>query len=414
MKKKYCVIVDAYGSTAYLPAEFIKRGFECIHVASPGEKGEYYLKSFRPQDFAVIVEEQHDIDKIVAQLERYPIVCVVPGTDAAVLLADTLASRLGLKQNDLELSPARRYKDVMAERLAAVHLPHIPHIKSSDSAEIIAWANQGGHWPLVIKPIDGAATEGLSLCQAPSDVQAALDYLLSQTSFLGHQFHVALAQPFLVGSEYIVNTVSRDGRHYVCDIWESQKEHDNGHIIYTTTALLPSTGAVQELLSDYILKVVPALGVNIGPVHSEVMLTSQGPVLIESNCRIMGLGIPPALQEEALEYIQTTLTAESYVDPKNFAQHTKAPYVLKKHLVCVLHQVPFEQAFVHESAIAQIKALESFKMHKFSHTGTVMKTIDLLTSPGWVLLIHDDPTVIEADIKCIRDIERNHLFSPKP
>ncbi|HLF66481.1 MAG TPA: phosphoribosylglycinamide synthetase, partial [Gammaproteobacteria bacterium] len=148
MDQKYCVIVDAYGSTSYLPAEFIKRGYACIHVASPGGKGEYYLKSFRPEDFALIIEEQHDMDKIVAELMPYPIACVVAGTDAAVLLADTLAARLGLKQNDLTLSQARRYKDKMAERLAEVGLPHIPHIKSSDSDEIIAWANQGDHWPI--------------------------------------------------------------------------------------------------------------------------------------------------------------------------------------------------------------------------------------------------------------------------
>lgn len=410
MDKKYCVIVDAYGSSSYLPGEFIQRGFACIHVASPGEKSDYYIKSFHPEDFALIIPQNTPIAEMTVQLKNFPIVCVVAGTDAAVLPADELATALGLTQNISELSPARRYKHLMAERLAHVHLPHITHIKSLDPDEIINWANKGHHWPIIIKPVDAAATEGLSICNHPDEVKIALAYLLNFKSFLGHHFETAIAQPFITGTEYIVNTVSCLGEHYVSDIWVSHKFHTEHDIIYDYMELLPANGIIQQTLSDYTIKVVDALGIRTGPGHSEVMLTTKGPVLIETNCRIMGLGIPPAIQSEALSHTQLSLTADAFVDHDAFKRHTSEAYRLNKHLVCVLHQVMLENAVVNESALELIEQLTSFRLRKLSHLGKVHKTKDLLTSPGWVVLMHEDENVIHADIQRLREIEREHLF----
>ncbi len=409
MEQQYCVIVDAYSTSRYLAEEFIKRGYQCIHVSSPGEKTAFYANSFKPEDFALIIDEKDDLEKIIAQLQPLPIKRVVSGSDPGVAIADEIAHALGLNQNALATSPCRRDKHLMARRLAEHNLVHIADLKSTDAQEITDWANEYHAWPIIIKPIDGAGTEGLSLCNNFEEVCTALDYLLQHRSFLGHRYHQAIAQPFLQGQEYIVNTVSCEGQIYISDIWQANKFHGE-KITYDTMILLPSTGEIQNKLKEYMLKVVDVLGFKLGPAHSEVMLTANGPVLIETNGRIMGLGIPNELQKLALNHTQVSLTAEAMVDPKSFAAHTRAPYQLKKNVVCVSHRVLYDNCVVNEAALASIKQLESVSMQKLLVSGAVPKTIDLLTSPGWVLLMHEDMRVIEEDILKIRNIEENHLF----
>lgn len=411
MNKKYCVIVDAYSTSRYLAAEFISRGYECIHVSSPGEKADFYKNTYQPQDFVIDIQEKDDINKIIEQLASFPIACVVAGSDPGVIVADEIAYCLGLKQNDLATSMQRRDKHLMAKCLAAHNLAHIQDLKSNDPEEIVAWAYLHDAWPVVIKPINGAATEGLSICHNIDEVTVALDALLNQTSFLGHCYGEVMAQPFLQGEEYIVNTVSCDGHHYVSDIWQAHKVHSK-NIIYDKLVLLPAKGAIQEILSTYIINVINALGFQQGPAHSEVLLTKNGPILIEVNGRIMGLGIPNALQKPVLGNTQISLTAEAFVDREIFMQHAASPYKLHKNMVCVSHQVKRTDCIVNEAAWPMIKQLPSFSMNKFSDNGVLPKTIDLLTSPGWILLIHEDMAVIENDIRAIREIEEQHLFVP--
>lgn len=414
MEKNYCVIIDAFSSSAFLAPEFIKRGYGCIHVTSPGEKGSYYKKSFHPEDFDLIIDPEMDLESIIARLSELPVVCIVAGSDMAGVIADTIASRMNLAHNVLELSTARRYKDHMADRLAQMNLPHIAHLKSNISAKIIEWADTNNLWPIIIKPADGAASEGLVVCQKANQVDNALENLLGKQSFLGHHYNTALAQPFLQGTEYIVNTVSCDGHHHVTDIWQYKKVKVNDKIIYDNMTLLPSDGAIQKSLIDYMMKVNDAVGIRVGPVHAEVMFTAKGPILIEVNCRVMGFGIPDRLMHEALEPTQVSLTPDAYVNPKLFFEYASKPYTLKKHMVCVQHQVLEDNAYVNESALPLINELPSFRMHKFSASGALPRTIDLLTAPGWVLLIHEDPAVITADIQRIREIEAKHLFINRP
>lgn len=421
MPKKYVVIVDGVGTTSFLAPEFHKRGYTCIHVASPGEKAAYLRKSYRPGDFEIEINDEKDIAAIIQNLKarKLDIHGVIPGVESGVIPADEIAAALGLKQNDPSTSDVRRYKDKMANRLKDRGLAHISHLKSSDADAIVAWANENNHWPIVIKPTNGAGTEGLSICSKAEDVTGALTSINGKPSFLGHTYGDGeiLAQPYIVGEEYCVNTVSVElasGEvvHRVTDIWTSVKMKLGDNIIYDHLELIASRGEAQDVLVSYMQDVLNAMEIKKGPTHAELILTAKGPVLIEVNMRIMGLGIPNIEQEKALVHSQISATADVYSDVNKFLENTQHPYQLKKHLVCVLHQVTQDNCVVNESATASVKALPHFAMHKFAATGPIAKTMDLINSPGWVLLIGDSREEVFASIGRLRQIETAQLFLP--
>lgn len=55
---------------------------------------------------------------------------------------------------------------------------------------------------------------------------------------------------------------------------------------------VPHEGEVQDRLIEYTRMVLTSLGIKVGPSHFEVMMTTRGPVLIETGARMQGGSLP--------------------------------------------------------------------------------------------------------------------------
>ena len=121
-----------------------------------------------------------------------------------------------------------------------------------------------------------------------------------------------LLQEYLVGEEWIVDTMSRDGEHVVVAIWRYDKGEANGApFCYYGAEPVGCTDERARGVAAYALAVLDALEWRWGPVHMEVMWVSKptaggeerGPVLIEANvssllllaCWAPTLTLPPTL-----------------------------------------------------------------------------------------------------------------------
>src|SRR6476620_2282584 len=83
-------------------------------------------------------------------------------------------------------------------------------------------------------------------------------------SGLGNINTGVLVQEFLSGTEYVVDTVSRDGVHKVCAVWEYDKRPINGaNFVYFGMKLIPSTSPLAQQLIAYDLQVLDALGIKV-------------------------------------------------------------------------------------------------------------------------------------------------------
>merc|ERR1719161_3394948 len=107
-------------------------------------------------------------------------------------------------------------------------------------------------------------------------------------------------QEFLAGDEFIVDTVSKDGRHVCVAIWSQGKRRNlpwnPTGIITTENRLLQPAGELQQALVDYVFKVLDAFDYKHGPYQIQVTAPSRGPILIEVNCRMHGVQGPLAME----------------------------------------------------------------------------------------------------------------------
>ena len=92
----FVAIVDAYSTGQYLAPRFKERGFRCIHIKSEPSIPKILSNSFHPEDFEVHFTAPNNPVDLLEQLNQYPLLCVIPGTETGVLLADFLSEHLNL------------------------------------------------------------------------------------------------------------------------------------------------------------------------------------------------------------------------------------------------------------------------------------------------------------------------------
>jgi biotin carboxylase len=405
-------IVDPYASGAYLAPEFAARGIRSVMLQSSAEIPDVYAPSLRRGDFEAMLVHEGDLAETAARLRELAPCAVIAGCETGVALSDRLSEALGLRTNGSRLCAARRNKYLMIEAIRAHGLEAAQQMVTHDIDAALSWTRDTCPFPVIVKPLCSAGTDGVSLCRSAEDVRVAFGAIFGKKNKLNLVNTEVLVQEYLVGDEYVVDTVSRDGIHHVTDIWRYEKHPTNGaSFIYHAVELLPSDGSPAAELMAYTCKALDALGIANGPAHSELILTRDGPALVEMGARIHG-GNTALICRTCVGYGQIDLTADVYLEGSAFAAVKGSLYPTHQHAKAVFFISQHEGVLVDAPRLAEIEALASCRgVAVKPQPGTrVQKTVDLFSSPGWATLIHEEQAVILADERRIREIEREGMF----
>ncbi len=112
--------------------------------------------------------------------------------------------------------------------------------------------------------------------------------------------------------------VSAGGNHLVSEIWSDTRQKVAHGIAYSCEQLLLLEGTVQTILSNYVLTVLDALGIDEEAAHHEVIITTDGTKLIEVGCRTQG-SIDPNIIEAAIGYSHVSLSIDAVCAPERFS-----------------------------------------------------------------------------------------------
>ncbi|SHL36154.1 ATP-grasp domain-containing protein [Streptomyces yunnanensis] len=402
------VLVDSYTSGKYLPPEFSALGADLVHVQSTSE----FMSSMPTPDLspyrAALVHE--DIDKTLAQLEEYAPLCVMAGQEPGVLLADRLAERLGLPTNGTAQSEARRDKYRMGEALRAAGLHCADQFKSGDPAALVAWAEHRGEYPVVVKPLNSAASDGVYICRDAEEVRATALRIREARTIYGDTNTEVLVQSYLQGPEYVVDMVSYAGQRYVCGVWEYHKRLlPGGRNIYDREHLLGADeGPAPELIA-YVEQALDALGVRFGPTHAEVIVTPHGPALVEVGTRIAG-NMHPGFHDRCTGGNQATLTALAYLAPGQFiGTYAGRRYAKRREAVCCTTSTTLSGVVdaIDQNAVDELAVLptvDRFDM-KIAPGGVIRPTVDLYSSTLRIFMSGASMADIDRDHQQIEQIK---------
>ncbi|MBY8846089.1 ATP-grasp domain-containing protein [Streptomyces sp. SP2-10] len=402
---KHVVIVDLYASAVGLAEHFRQAGVAVVRVQSTKEvpralqssqKLDRLADDFVHEDFAVTVE----------RLAAYDPVAVVAGGETGVELADALSESLELPSNGVQLSEARRNKYLMVETIKRAGVPGARQITATDEDQLAEWhQNIGGR--VVLKPARSAAGDHVFFCDTLDEARAAYRKIDGTVNALSERNVGVVAQEYLCGTEYIVNTVSRDGHHRVCEIWKTSRLAVNGLSDLGDGAyLIARRGEAQDQLAAYAKSVLDALGIRHGPAHLEVKLTNDGPRLVEVGARVAGGDIPSYAQLSIGES-QLDWTVRAYLDPEGFHKGADEDYQRTRYVANLALISPVEGVLRRYRDLDAIRRLESFyDMQVYVQPGDrISCTIDDITYPAAMLLVHHTEEVVLRDANTVRFLD---------
>ena len=274
-------VAAPFGTGAHYAAAFRGHGLETIAITLPDpELPPAYRGRLDPAPYRHVITHT-SLETTVGRLDGEGIIGVVAGTEIGVPLADHLNHALGLPGNHPATTAARRSKTVMAHTLARAGVAAPRTFETANPDEAIAWAQHHNLTETVVKPVDSAGSDGLHFCAGPGDVRTAWQALHHTRHAMGGTNDRLVVQELLRGRQFIVNTVStrrNDGTtlHTVTETWTDQRA--TSQRLYDRQDLACADAAATLELAAYASRVLDALGVTIGPAHSEIMWTpDRGP-----------------------------------------------------------------------------------------------------------------------------------------
>ncbi|MFJ7269918.1 ATP-grasp domain-containing protein [Streptomyces sp. NPDC099050] len=410
------VLVDAYTSGNHLPPAFARLGVDVVHVQSTPE----LMTSMRLPDLTAYraVVPHGTPAETAARLAEFEPICVIAGQEPGVELADELSELLGLPGNGTALSRARRDKYEMIETLRRAGVRCADQLKSDSAEEIVAWAERRGAYPVVVKPLSSAATEGVAVCPGPVEVRKAAEAVLGTVNIFGERNDEVLVQSFLDGEEYMVDFVSYGGQRHACGIWQYRKRLDGTHRLYDRDSVTePDAEPAPEIIA-YMHEVLDALGIQYGPTHAEVIVTPQGPALVEIGARLSG-GVLPDFNDLCLGGNQADMTALAYARPQEFLdRHAGRTYRKLTEASQIFTATTLEGVVdsLDREVIAEIEALDSVHLvvPKLAPGSRIRPTVDLYTATLVVWTRHDSVEVLERDYARIQELaERVYRLQPE-
>ncbi|WP_207187880.1 ATP-grasp domain-containing protein [Streptomyces sp. HSG2] len=219
---------------------------------------------------AMLLHQEVPFQRVVTVRERFLTTAARIG-DALGLVGNPLRTVLTLKDKAL----MRQHLDSRAEtpsvRSRMVRSP-------DDLNDFIAQVGL----PVVMKPRDGSGSEGVLILRDPADKVAAHRKVTRRPETF-------LVEEFLDGPEFSVESFTSHGAHRILAITEKFTGDNAVEIGHVVPARISAdhheelTAAVRAFLDE--------VGLTEGPAHTEIILTSRGPRVVESHNRPGGDGI---------------------------------------------------------------------------------------------------------------------------
>lgn len=179
-------------------------------------------------------------------------------------------------------------KHKMRERLRAAGVDPTASALVADVDGLRAFVREHG-LPCVVKPVRGAGSAGVAVVRQESDLDAAVDRAGGR--FDGLPDAGVLVEQFHEGPQFSVEAFSECGEHQVVVI--TRKFSEPVHFVELGHVAPPAMSPEQEQdVHTFVARVLDALGVESGATHSEIILGSHGPRVIETHVRMGGDEIP--------------------------------------------------------------------------------------------------------------------------
>ena len=299
----------------------------------------------------------------------------------------------------------RLHKAFMQEALEKAGVPVLKTLNTASESVVEAWIKENNldGVPLIIKPPISAGSDKVFHIDEKGDWKKAFNRVLAEPSKItGNPNETAVVQEQAIGPEFAVGTVSANGKHYLAHLIKYNKTTvGERKTVFDHVEFIPYSKEKCKDLLDYTYHALDALGIRWGAAHTEIILTSNGPRLIESGARMCG-GPTVGFAREASGSSQADKLVEAYIEDDVLTKN----YDFKKSVVPVFLKSPAEGKVLNAEIFNDVSKLPTLlnQFIWFKNGDHLPQTVDYLTSIG-IIALSGDRDAIFLDYQKIREME---------
>jgi len=242
----------------------------------------------------VIDAEFTDEDKLLAAARdvhrRRPLDAILGLTELSLYPVSVVGEALGIRSNSPAAVGRAQDKAAMREQLAKMRVSTTAYRVCSrvdDARQFLTSCPTG----MILKPVNGNGGSGVTLVRDPAEVDAAWQWSTSSAGAWEWDNQSTgrpvLAEEYLRGQEFSVETMSAAGQHQVLAV---TGKHTTGspHFVEIGHDLpAPVPDAQSATIAQTAVDALDAIGYEWGPCHTEVTLTedAERATVVEINAR---------------------------------------------------------------------------------------------------------------------------------
>lgn len=233
----------------------------------------------------LITAEKNDpmlIELAAVLHQKQPFDFVVSFYEDGVMNAALIGERLGIDANPLAPVLLTKDKGKMRAHMIEAGIPSIPFVVAATPGQVLDFAQATG-WPIILKPASGMGSKQIHKLHHEYEIAVAFEAIR-----LAYPGIDPIAEKFIQGTEVSVEGMSWDGQHVIIGVTDkitTGAPHfvETGHNL--PSALPP---ALQEQIKALTLRFLASVKHQFGPSHTEVIISPDGPIIVESHTRVGG------------------------------------------------------------------------------------------------------------------------------
>jgi biotin carboxylase len=233
---------------------------------------------------------QGSAERILARSR--PVAAVVAADTPMLVLASTVAARMGLPHNPVNAVLAATDKAAQRLRWAAagVAQPAFRLVPASAAEDLVRQAAEAVGFPCVVKAVSLSASRGVLRADDPATAVIAarrIRQVLAEARRPAAE--PLLVEEYLPGAELSIDGVLAEGDLAVTVIFDKPRTPDGP--TFEETLLVTPSRLPEPVLAAAVRTAADAaraLGLRVGPVHAELRTGDRGPAMLELAPRPIG------------------------------------------------------------------------------------------------------------------------------
>lgn len=302
----------------------------------------------------------------------------------------TVVARIGEKLNlstiSLQAAINATDKSTMRKVLRDEGIP-IPKFSICRNKEELVKAIDEIGLPLIVKPSDNSGSRGVFLIKKIKDIDKAFNYSMNSSSS-----KIIVAEEYMVGPEVSVEIFVENSNIHVIQVTDKETT-GSPHFVelgHSQPSCLPN----QEEIEQLAIKAVKALEIFSGPAHVEIIITKEGPKIVEVGARLGGDHITTDLVPLSTTVNMVRMTIESSLNMKLEEIKKKESFSTIKYIIDNVEK--YKKAF----KVLKVDSLVEFKCYSNSDCVDVKSSNDRL---GYYIMKNDDKSKLIRDMEYVQE-----------